>query len=523
MYCTGELSEGTKTNPYPSHINEFGAIFGEYFIQYSDLAKNLTNFSHPDQATALLALVDEVVPSKSDQVEALTRQLITDNYIKSEKKYETEEKVKNYQGIMLASNNKHAISLSEQSRRYVIFDCINTKPARDPLHRTYMHYKLADLKREDGVHTKALQGFFLDPQIWNDKNAFGDVYDDFKDGSGIPPSIDINLGTQRAFQQDSVTGFWLTCLDRGYVISPEHNPLHPCNLKDARDVQKNQTGLAYYNYIQKFSPIGYREGIDYKILDDKYQTPYHDVGNLWACFLLEDTVYDAYRTHFFKMKSRGGGFNPESEGKFWSRTYDIFPVVARNSVKMKQIKLIIPQEAFLKATLRTKEHVTGETETNGDGILREKVNSVPKTVVNTPYYPIMLMELKDMREQFKQNTGRLDLVFTSTSCEMFTMTKLKPDSDTARSEQNLYTKPFTGFLKQFGFNEQELLNLYGEFADSTQSLDNNLVSVFGQLSGYDGKMVPVVNKYDASVTSFVQNIQTLNKTPTIDSFMDTTT
>lgn len=57
VYCNINFEQ--CTNPYPSHINEFGAIFGEYFIQYSDLAKNLTNFSHPDQATALLALVDE--------------------------------------------------------------------------------------------------------------------------------------------------------------------------------------------------------------------------------------------------------------------------------------------------------------------------------------------------------------------------------------------------------------------------------------------------------------------------------
>lgn len=515
------MSRETCANPYPSHINEFGAIFGEYFIQYSDLAKNLTNFSHPDQATALLALVDEVVPSKSEQVEALTRQLITDNYIKSEKKYEMEERVKNYQGVMMASNNKHAISLSEQSRRYVILDCINTKPAKDPVHRQYMHFKLADLKREDGVHTKALQGFFLDPQIWNDRQCFGDIYEEFKDGSGIPPSIDINLGTQRAFQQDSITGFWLTCLDRGYVIPPEHNPLHPCNLKDSRDTLGKPSGLAYFNYIQSVSPIGYREGEDYKTLEDGYQTPYHDVGKLWACFLLEETVYEAYRSHFFKMKSRGGGFNPESEGKFWSRTYDIFPVIGRNAAKMKQIKLVIPQEAFIKARLRMKEHVTGETENGNDGVLREKVNSVPKTVVNTPYYPAMLLELKDMRDQFKINTGRLDLVFTNAACEMFTITKQKENSETARSELNLYTKPFSGFLKQFGFNEEELKNLYGEFADGRQSLDTNLVSVFQQLSGYDGKMIPVVNKYDASVGTFLSNIQSLNKTPTIDSFMDT--
>lgn len=468
-------------------------------------------FSHPDQPTALLALVDEVTPSKSDQAMALTRQLITDDYITSELKFENQKKIRNYQGVMMASNDKHPISLSEFARRYVIFDCISTRPASDPLHRTYMSYKLMDLSREDGIFIKALQGFFLDNQIWANRHCFGDLMDEFGDGSGLPPSINVNLGTQRSFQHDTVTSFWLTCLERGYIIAPEHNPLHPCNLQNARDVFGKQTGKAYHEWIMAVNPVGYREGEDYRLLDDGYKTPYHEVGRLWACFLLEDTVYDAYRSHFFKSKSRGGGLNPEAEGRFWSRTNEIFPIISRQSAKIREYKLVIPQEAFIQSRLRMKEYVTGADRENDDNIIREKVEKVTKTVVNQTYTAILLLELKDMREQFKVGTGRSDLQFANVSCEMFTMTKQR-NEETARKTENIYDKPYTNFLAQFGFQESEMRNLYGEYELPYCNLpaDQQIQGVFQQLSGYDAKVIPVVNKYDGGVKKFIDTIQQLN-------------
>lgn len=488
-----------------SHINEYGAIFGEYFIQYANLEKNLTNFSHPDQPTALLALVDEVVPSKSEQVEALTRQLITDDYFTYELKFENQRKVRNYQGVMMASNNKHPISLSEFARRYVIFDCVSTKPAKDPIHQQYMRQKLMDLSRRDGVMLKALQGFFIDPQIWLNREVYGNQYDKFGDGSVLPASIDKNLGTQRSFQQDTITSFWLACLDRGYIVAPEHNPIHPCNLKDAKNIKGENIGKEFLKYILKVCDVGYREGEDYKILDDGYKTPYHEVGHLWACFMLKETVYDSYRTHFYKMKVRGGGINPENEEKFWSRTCEIFPIMQRQWEDMTKVKLAIPQDAFTSAKLRTREHVGAE----GDNIIRDKVSNVPKTVVNQTYSGILFMSLDDMRTEFKQGTGRFDIQFTNISTEMFTMSTWEADEAT-RSPANLYTQPYTQYLSKFGFTEREVSCMFASMQENHPSLDARILSVFQKLTGHeDQAKKPAYLKHTKAVSTFVNSVSNL--------------
>lgn len=501
-----------QTNTYLfSHINEYGAIFGEYFIQYANLEKNLTNFSHPDQPTALLALVDEVVPSKSEQVEALTRQLITDEYFTYELKFENQKKVRNYQGVMMASNNKHPISLSEFARRYVIFDCVGTKPARDPVHQQYMRQKLMDLTRKDGVTLKALQGFFIDPNIWCNDDVFGRQFKNFGDGSGLPASIDVNLGTQRSFQQDTTTNFWMACLDRGYIIAPEHNPLHPCNLKEARNIKGEKVGQNFVDYILSVSDVGYKENRDYKILEDNLRTPFHEVGHLWACFMLRCTVYEAYRSHFYKLKFRGGGQNPENEEKFWSRTCEVFPNMARQMADMNKVKLAIPQEAFTAANLRTKEHVGSE----GD-VLRDKVNNTPKTVVNDTYGAVLFMSLDEMRNEFKQGTGRFDIQFTNVCTEMFTVNNA--GDVVGRDPNNLYLSPYTQYLRQFGFSEQEASHLFHTLQDSTlMDIDSKLLSVFQNLTGHKDKAAnPAYTKHARAVSKFVNGVTSLNNNVSMD-------
>ena len=158
-----------------------------------------------------------------------------------------------------------------------------------------------------------------------------------------------------------------------------------------------------------------------------------------------------------------------------------------------------------------KEYVTGADKENNDNVIREKVEKVPKTVVNQTYTAILLLELKHMREQFKVGTGRSDLQFANISSEMFTMTKQR-NEETSRKTENIYDKPYSGFLAQFGFQESEMRNLYGEYELPYCNLpaDQQIQGVFQQLSGYDEKVIPVVNKYDGGVKKFIDTIQQLN-------------
>ena len=139
----------------------------------------------------------------------------------------------------------------------------------------------------------------------------------------LPPSINVNLGTQRSFQHDTVTSFLAYLFGEGLYNCPQHNPLHPCNLQNAWRIWK-QTGKAYHEWIMACESRGIPRGgitlpltMATKLLTTKW-------GRLFGLFPFRDTVYDAYR-RTFQVEIPWWWFKPRSgRGRFWSRTNEIF-------------------------------------------------------------------------------------------------------------------------------------------------------------------------------------------------------
>ena len=303
-----------------THANEYGYLFGDHYLQFANLENNLQNFSRADQEHAVFALVDEAYPSKDPGVQARMRALISDHYTTLHLKYEHERKIQNFMGIMFASNNFHAIQTSSSARRFCIFDCLHTRPAKDKIHATYMESKLqtsAFPGYDDGL--QSLLGFYMDKSIFTE-----DILDEFRDGALLPPSIETVLGSQRAMENCSVTLFWYMALDRGYIISPEQNPIHPANLESCKDHTGRAVGKELIQMIHRLSDVGYRSGVDFYQPIPGDDTPVHFIGHSWACVLLEDSVYGAYQFFHTENKSYGFGHQPQAAPHFWAKTHEIF-------------------------------------------------------------------------------------------------------------------------------------------------------------------------------------------------------
>ena len=458
-----------------SHINTYGSLFGEHYIHYTNLQKNLIGFSHPGAETAVLALVDEVVPSQNEQAEAITRMLITEDYFNFEKKFENQRKTRNFQGVIMISNNAYCMRISEQARRYVTLRCSRTTHSKEPVMQAY-HKDVLEINSgyENWSGLKALQGFFFDPDIWNNRekrNKTTNSYLEFGDGSKLPQSIDVSLGQQRSFSQDNVTNFWYKCLDRSYVVLPECNPIHPCNLDACRNINREPIGKAILDLIKSVDATGYVEGVDFTRLNDGWGTPYHSIDHLWANLLLQDTVYEEYLSDCYKNKVQGTG-QAVSITKFWIRTLEIFPELGPTWQLFQQsnIKIAIPGEAFATVKLRQTQHYNGDRFPIREEIIEQKRTQIPRTVVNQQYSLVLFAPLNTMRAMFIKGTGRPDISFPDDITHGLYAMNTRNNMFREPAVENCYIS-LAECLSDFGFDPTEELptwGLYGGIYNSSE-------------------------------------------------------
>lgn len=446
-------------------------------------------------------------------------------------KYEVDKpKTANFQSIVMITNHlKGFHHLTPDSRRYVLFSLPRTIHAKHPDMRAYQcalqeltHYK-------NGI--KCLQGFFSDEEIWskNENNILQEYLDNFDVGAGIPASTEADLGQQSAFSQDSVTNFWYICLDRGYIVCPECNPLHPCNLEKCRDSQNKPYGAALVRFLRSIDPTGYTPGVDYTVLSDGWGTPYHHIGHLWANILLEETIYEEYIKVCDKYKNVVyGTARAVTVDMFWGRTHEIFPELqgGRECIKEQCIKLDIPKQAFVSVDFRQTQHFDGKdnnTRKTSDDIIREKMLKAPRTVVSQHYVPIFLFPLTTMRGMFISG-GRSDVRFPDDvkSGGRYLIAKGGGDSSIRDDGVGSYTF-ISDFLTDFGYKLEEFASPGGtvvyknciypaSIAGASPELNGNR-SVFYHLFGTTkhNNLEETKTKLEAKTKGFIKYLPNIEK------------
>lgn len=465
-----------------SHIDEYGSLFGEHYIKFVDIENNMANFSRPDQEHSVFAFIDEAHKTNNPVVEAKLRMLVTEKVSSIHMKFQDERKIANYIGIMMASNNISAVHASNSSRRWVVLDCLHTRSPKDPIHAAYMESKLGmSVNHEEGSHSglKALLGFFLDEKIFP-----ATLISEFRDGSGIPASSDKILGTQRSLRACPITHFWYYVLDRGFIVNPELNPLHPVNLVGCIDQKGTDIGRLLYENIKLLNGTGYRLDRDYELIEEN---PIHFIGHSWACILLLQTVYDSYRTYHEENKSTGFGMNPRGAPEFWQKTYDIFPILSQLSEASKNLRFNVPNEAFVRSRLRATTHTSG-------GGVDEPVNTRAKNKGSTRYtiHTLQVMvfpPISTMREDYIKQTGRDDITFsmldqTFNGALMGHAPPIMQASEVRgdQAESNAIYKDASEFLLEYGFTTDEIQSLYPDNVKGASKDPKSIIEVFNSLA-----------------------------------------
>lgn len=416
-----------------SQVDMYGFLFGtQHYFRWVNAARNIAGFSHPDQEFALFTLIDEANPVKDEQMQSQLRMLISDVNGTLHLKHKDEKKVANYSGYIFLSNNFHAVTVSASARRWCVFDCLTTLHPRDTRHQAYMSkvLELSNFPNHDGY--KALGGFYMDKRIFTPETV-----EFFGDGSGLPPSIEKLLGTQRAMGQDSVGVYIYTVLDRGYFVPPEQNPLHPVNCGD-------EVSAA----VAKISTVGYRVDIDYDCPVDGDSTPVHKTGRSWAHVLLCNTVYAAYRSWVTTNKAYTLGSLPDPPDRFWEKVRQILPSLRIDPKN----RLRLAQECFMVSEARARwlPGFSGDAYSTVHHKV-ERDHGASRLIKND--YPfVVFSDLSLVRTEYIHNSGRNDVYFSDFNEGLVFMARKK---DKEPKEYRRYDDP-AEFLRRFGFNDAEI-------------------------------------------------------------------
>lgn len=415
-----------------SQVDMYGHLFGTHYFRWVNSARNIAGFSHPDQEFALFTLLDEMNPVKDEQMQSQMRMLISDVNGTLHLKHQNERKINNFSGYIFLSNNYHAVMVSASARRYCVLDCLATLHPKDSRHQAYMSRVLELATLPDNAGYKALGGFYMDKRIFPDE-----ILEAFKDGSGLPVSIEKLLGTQRAMGQDGV-GIWVyTVLDRGYIVPPEQNPLHPVN-SDA------EVSAA----VAKISDVGYRLDVDYDCPVQGDTTPVHKTGRSWAHVMLSITVYGSYRSWFNNNKSYSLGPHPDPADRFWEKMKQYLPSVVtetRNRLRLKQ-------QCFMLAEARAK-WLPGVSDVGFSTVHAnvERDYGASKLIQND-YHFVIFSDLHMVRQEYIHNSGRNDVHFNDLNEGLVFMSRRK---EREPREHKRYEDP-AEFLKRFGFTPEEI-------------------------------------------------------------------
>lgn len=450
-----------------SHINKYGKLFGEHYIQYTNLEKNLASFSHPDSDTALLALIDEAHPNRNPKFEAALRNLITAEEINVERKYENQCKVDNYAGHIMISNSWEAINPSASARRFCSLECSRTKQASNSLHVQYMKdYHSGFDDKEFPFHVScALMGMFMDKDIWLDKQKLSGLkYSEFNDQI-LPKTTEQVLGQQRAQLQDGVSNFWYQSLHRGFVVHPDDNPLHPANLCSVFNEKDDELAEALRDTILAIDKTGYEMIEDYVYKDNKIlQKP----DKMWCRVLLERTIYESYRRWHIQYRSSDQLAQPDGETRFWSKTGHIFPSFnkARTSLNAMCTKFVVPHGAFQMTEYRGKHFM--------DRDINETAAKMKSRFANEHHSFVVMPSMKNMRTAFINGTGRSDVTFPDDVNECFAINTTNLQMF---KREEYYFQPFS-MLKHFKFSESELSGLY---TNAENPSINGVLAVFSKL------------------------------------------
>lgn len=435
-----------------THVDIFGRLFGRHYLRFVHLEKNLTGFNRADMETSVFALADELSPMKDEQTMSILRMLITDHETTLHLKYQNERTIFNYKGIIMLSNSPHMISASSSSRRWCVLECLPIKAASDPLLQTYMqsYLQITNLPFDSDAGYKVLHGFYLDSTIFTPQ-----MINDFGDGSKLPGSAESLLGSQRAMGANGVTVFWGFVLERGYIVPPEGNPLHPVNATDELSQQ-----------VTSISSVGYQFDVDFTQPHWPDTMPIHKIGRSWACVLLQNSIYEEYRDFISHNKAYGTGFAPENMEKFWALTYLILPSLQEERNNNK-INLVVPSVCFTSAEIRSKwiPGVSGDDHESVES--RAKAKRVRRQTIS--HKAIKLPTLSNLRNEYKLGAGRPDLEWSDMT-EGLDFARRDP-----RTKQAYPKWTAREFLQQFGFTEQEMDAIFpGQDLDQVYRRISNL-------------------------------------------------
>ena len=102
-------------------VKRIGELVGKHFLQITNSAHLVGNFN-AHLANTLLLFADEAFYANDPKGEAVLKGLITEETIALERKNIDVVSVPNFLHIIMATNEKHAVSISSGERRFVLFD-----------------------------------------------------------------------------------------------------------------------------------------------------------------------------------------------------------------------------------------------------------------------------------------------------------------------------------------------------------------------------------------------------------------
>lgn len=181
-------------------VTRLGELVGRHFLQITNSAHLVGNFN-AHLAETLLLFADEAFYANDKKHDGVLKGLVTEPTIPIERKGIDVEQIPNYLHIIMATNLDHAVQVSSDERRYVMFDVGNEH-------------------RQDHAYFRAIA------QEWckGGRDAFFSLLrhrDISKFSAGATPPWTPALKRNYLMSLDSVYAWWLSKLKQQYIVDTD--------------------------------------------------------------------------------------------------------------------------------------------------------------------------------------------------------------------------------------------------------------------------------------------------------------